>query len=81
MRWLVLLLGLGGCVHSGVGADQCYDGAMTSYCVVNVTKNQQIVTGSGIVGSVGTILNGVGSMMTGEGAIASGVGAIVVGTK
>lgn len=74
MRLLLLLLTivLTGCEHPAGSMGNCYEGAFTSFCVVQTPPGTTAVAGTGIVPSIGALVNGVGSMMTGEGTIING---------
>jgi hypothetical protein len=63
MRALLLILLLAGCTQayqvSGVDKTQlaqCYTGALVGFCVVNLNKNQAVVSQPGIMQGVGQVV-------------------------
>ena len=79
--WLLILLTVAGCEHAiGVNPPElsasCYDGAFTSFCVVRMPVGATVVTGSGVVPTIGQLATGLGNLMIGEGTILNGAAVI-----
>lgn len=65
--YLLLAALLSGCTYTVAGSNgplaQCHDGALTSFCVVNVPKGAVVEGGMGLVPALGGSAIGSGAMM------------------
>jgi hypothetical protein len=75
---VAIVLLLAGCMHPAGDLGECYDGAFTSFCRVDLPNGQAAVApGTGMMPAIGSALAGVGMVMIGQGTILNGVVAAV----